>query len=597
MLVVSLAASLLMLNLASVAASSEPVDGCVHFEETGHNLCDAFEVFWNENDGAGNFGMPLTDAYEEINADTLEPAIVQYVGKARLEVHPQNAGTPYEILAGRVGDEALLYGRGVDWWTLPAGDPAAPNYFSETGHAIAGEFWEYWSSHGIELGDEGVSFRESLALFGFPISEAALESSANNDNVMTQWFERARLEIGPDGQVVMADLGVEMTSTDDGFSPRIQRELDANLQYWHAELDLPGIMAGVWVPGVGAWTGVLGEADTSTGEPLAFDQHVRIGSVTKTYTVTLILQLADEGLLSLDDTVDMYFDDVPNGDTITLRHLASLTSGLASYTVDPDFQDTLFSNPQRAWEPEELVEIGLRNTAAGCPYAPTACFPAGTDWFYSNTNTVMLGLIVEQVTGRSYAEVLEELILVPLGLENTWHPSSSDLPEPFAHGYTTQGLPDDAVGVQDATFWNPSWGWGVGDIVSTFDDLYVWGRALGSGELLSAEMQAERLTKLTVGPNTPERSYALGIGFKNGWWGHGGELPGYNATTYYRPDLDAVIVVVVNSDQVPYEGGHVDPAYLMTDAISDVAGREAPLGDFDGGVPWVDDSLAGDDGE
>ena len=385
------------------------------------------------------------------------------------------------------------------------------------------------------------------------------------------------------------------------FSERTIRDLEQAVEAKYQELGVPGLLVGVWVPGVGEWTQSYGVSNLDTQAPMQFDQHVRIGSVTKTFTVTLILQLHDEGLLDIDDPVGKYFgtdpasgkivldNAIPNADRITLRHMASLTSGLANYTFDPDFQNELFNNTQRQWQPLELVNIGIANTITGCPYAPTACFEPGESWFYSNTNTVMLSQIVEHVTGKSYREVLHERILQPIDLQNTDQPTDNTLPEPFSQGYTLQGRDDGQL--QNATHWNPSWGFGVGDLISDFEDLRVWGRVLGRGDLLKPETQALRREQVSVGPNRPgERAYALGMGYTRGWWGHGGELPGYNSMTYYQPDIDAVMVVIANSDELE-DGSH--PAYFVGDVIIDIAAREAPLlEDFDPDVPFIDDPFS-----
>lgn len=376
----------------------------------------------------------------------------------------------------------------------------------------------------------------------------------------------------------------------DGFSTRIVNELDETLEESFEEIGAPGILVGLFVPGVGTWKRNIGVSNIETKEPFEFDMHVRIGSITKTFTTQLILMLQDTGLLSLDDPVSLYLDDIPNGDSITIRNLGNMTSGLASYTFDTDFQDTYFSNPEEPWLPQELVEIGIANTEAGCPFVPPACFEAGSSWFYSNTNTVLLGLIIEKVTGQSYGEVLKELVLDPLGLNETSHPTTTILPEPFSHGYTIQGSPDDER--LDATFWNPTWAFAVGDIISTFDDLRIWARALGSGELLSEQAREERFKGVNLPPNTQQRFYAYGIGFTNGWWGHSGRLPGYNTLVLYRTDLKASLVVVVNSDEdVIVEGEKTGPVHVLANKIVSIAAREAPLGEVPDEVHWEDDSL------
>ena len=388
------------------------------------------------------------------------------------------------------------------------------------------------------------------------------------------------------------------------FSDRTLRDLETAVGEKYRELGVPGLLVGLWVPGVGEWTQSYGVSDLDTQAPMRFDQHVRIGSVTKTYTVTLILQLHDDGLLNIHDPVSKYFgtdpasgkivleNAIPNADRITLRHMANLTSGIASYTADPDFQDQVFNNNQRQWQPLELVNIGIANTVAGCPYAPTACFEPGENWFYSNTNAVMLSLIVEHVTGKSYREVLHERILAPLGLQETDQPVDNTIPQPFAQGYTFQGRDDNVL--QNATNWNPSWGFGVGDLTSDFEDLRIWGRAVGRGDLLKPETQALRQEQVSVGGHQPGvRAYAVGIGYNQGWWGHGGELPGYNSMTFYRPDIDAVMVVIANSDELE-DGAH--PAYFVGDVIIDIAARESPLlEDFDPDVPFINDPFSPED--
>jgi hypothetical protein len=193
-----------------------PMDGCQYFDQTGHNLCQPFLDFWNHNGGLDVFGYPLTEAFQEQNFDTGQTYLTQYFERQRFEWHPENAGTVYETLLGRMGVEILVI-QGRDWHSFPTANSSAPHYFSETGHAIAPEFWEYWSSHGLDYGDDGMSFRESLLLFGYPISEPAMETNADGDNVLTQWFERAVFELHPGNSaqytVLLRRLGAEFLDT------------------------------------------------------------------------------------------------------------------------------------------------------------------------------------------------------------------------------------------------------------------------------------------------------------------------------------------------------------------------------------------------
>ncbi len=332
------------------------------------------------------------------------------------------------------------------------------------------------------------------------------------------------------------------TTTAGGGEQASEADLDASLENSFEESGAPGVVAAVQTPEY-RWVGTLGVADRTSEEPMTPDVHHRIGSVNKTFTVSLLLQAEADGLLSLDDTIDQYYEGIPNGDEITLRQMADMTSGIASYTFNEQFQEQLISDPQRVWTPEELVHIGIADSPA---------FDPDTEFQYSNTNTVLLGLVLQQATGRPIGDLYREQIIEPLGLQGTSFPEPEDssLPDPQARGYTLQGQ-DDGEPV-DITNLNPSWGWTAGAMISTVDDLLVYGRALGTGEgLLPPEQQAQRLDSFLgddIPPNTADRAYGLGIGREYGWVGHTGTLPGYNTTVYYSPELEATVVLETNSD-------------------------------------------------
>jgi hypothetical protein len=172
------------------------VAGRGYFPETGHTLGGAFRDYWNRNGGVPVFGYALTEEFTQRAPESAYGYTVQYFERQRFEYHPENAGTPYEVLLGRLGAEALA-AQGRDWQTLPKADPAAPHYYAITGQAIAPEFWDYWRSHGLEFGDRGVSEREALALWGYPITPPALEQVPTGETLLVQWFERARFEYHP----------------------------------------------------------------------------------------------------------------------------------------------------------------------------------------------------------------------------------------------------------------------------------------------------------------------------------------------------------------------------------------------------------------
>jgi hypothetical protein len=183
-----------------------------YYAESGHYLANDFRAFWTQNGGLPVFGYPMTEEFDYLGDDDAVFA-AQMTERQRFEWHPENAGTPYAVLLGRLG-ETILEQQGRDWTTFAKADPSAGHYFAETGHAIAPEFYGFWSSHGLDLGYDGTSFEESVALFGYPLSEPMPETNADGDTVLTQYFERAVFEYHPDNaepsQVLLRRLGAEL---------------------------------------------------------------------------------------------------------------------------------------------------------------------------------------------------------------------------------------------------------------------------------------------------------------------------------------------------------------------------------------------------
>lgn len=332
--------------------------------------------------------------------------------------------------------------------------------------------------------------------------------------------------------VVAAELPASATGP---MPAELAATIDAAATASFAEAAAPGAVVLVQTP-EGTFSKAYGFADPDTASPMTTDVHHRVGSITKTFTGTLLMQLASDGELSLDDTIDQYIDDVPNGDIVTLRQLANMTSGVASYTVDKKWEKEYTSHPERVWEPQELVDLGI---------SLPSLFEPGTEFNYSNTNTILLGKVIEDVTGEKIADVYRERIFEPLGLTGTSDPGqSAAFPDPHARGFTLQSPDATQENPTDATDWNPSWGWTAGELISTAQDLLVYGRALGTGQgLLEPEAQIERLTSF---PGSA--GYGIAWGCVDGWVGHGGELPGYNTSVFYDTTSDTTVITLANSD-------------------------------------------------
>jgi glucose/arabinose dehydrogenase len=194
-------------------AQSESAGDCRLLTETGRYLCEPFLSMWELNGGIAAFGFPITDPFRQYDEARTEQIVVQYFERQRMEYHRERAGTLYQVTLGRIGVDALR-SQGRDWRSFPVADQESLNYFPETRHIIDPLFHDFWTRHGLELGDPGISFRESLALFGYPISELTIETNSSGDQVVVQWYERARLEFHPsndlESRVLTGRLGAEL---------------------------------------------------------------------------------------------------------------------------------------------------------------------------------------------------------------------------------------------------------------------------------------------------------------------------------------------------------------------------------------------------
>jgi CubicO group peptidase (beta-lactamase class C family) len=308
---------------------------------------------------------------------------------------------------------------------------------------------------------------------------------------------------------------------------------------------VPGVILGISTPGAGVLIVKRGSADLSTGAPMERANSQRIGSITKSFTVTRILQLADERRLSLDDPISKYVSGLRNGDA-TLRELADMTSGIFNYTEDQAFILDFAFHRTKKWTDQQIVDVGNRNR----PY-----FAPGTHWHYSNTNTVLLGMVVQRVTGNPLRVELTRHIIRPLDLTHTIYPTGTLLPAPYTHGYATL---DTDQGRIDVTRLSPTSSAGSGAMISTLDDLFRWGPALARGALLSRRSQFARLQMFDsangVGPFYDR--YGLGLGRIDGWLGHTADIFGYQSLVMHNLVTGQTVVIFVNAsnhDHIPTE--------------------------------------------
>jgi D-alanyl-D-alanine carboxypeptidase len=344
------------------------------------------------------------------------------------------------------------------------------------------------------------------------------------------------------------------------LTPGVARQLDAAVRKVMREANLPGVTVGIWTPGQPSYVRSFGVADKSTGQKMAPNMYMRIGSETKTFTVTGLLQLVDQGKVGLDDPIGKYIDGVPNGNRITLRQLAEMRSGLFNYSEDPGFFKALTSAPRRPFTPQQLLAYSFKHPVM---------FQPGQKFFYSNTNLILLGLVVEKESGQHLGDYIKQHVLDPAGMQHTLFPTGAEFPTPHAQGYTQQTANGKEA---DSADWNPSWGWAAGAMISTLDDLRIWARTVATGQfpdgrrMVSAAAQKQRL--ITPGPGGIKGAgYGLGIFDVQGWIGHNGSLPGYESLTVYLPSTRTTLVVLLNTDTA-YRSQ--EPSTVLGEAITKI---------------------------
>jgi D-alanyl-D-alanine carboxypeptidase len=344
------------------------------------------------------------------------------------------------------------------------------------------------------------------------------------------------LATGPAGAAPPTSLSPSLQAA---ISTAVSKELAA---YGGAK-PVPGVVIGVWAPGKGAFTKGFGYSDLATRSPIALEDHFRIGSNTKTFVATVLLQLADERKLSLDDTISK-FDlgvSVPNQRKITLRELAEMRSGIIDAYAVPGVQQK-----SEAWwatqTPRQWVEL-----AASQP----PLFPPGAKYNYSNTNWLLLGLIIEKVTHNAIQNEIQRRILTPMSLTQTTFPTtSSAMPVPYAHGYSLNAK---GQWIDESTALAPSVSWAAGVMISDMADMKRWVKAYVTGTTNGRASQRARLTCIPIGEGN--LSYGLGIGCSAGWYGYTGGITGYNTAAYYLPATGATIIAFVSSQrEKPFPG-------------------------------------------
>ena len=308
-----------------------------------------------------------------------------------------------------------------------------------------------------------------------------------------------------------------------------------------------------------------GVAEIATKRPMGAGDRYRIASLTKTYVATVVLQLVAERKLRLSDTVDRWLPGlVPKGKQMTVHQLLNHTSGLYDHERDPEvLKPYLSGNLGYYWSPLRLVKLAVTRTAR---FAPGASKTSS----YSSTNYLVLGLIVERVTGKSIGAELKQRLFQPLRLAATTYPTrQTQLPRPYAHGYFLLGGQPPLV---DLSAFSPSLSGAAGAIVSNVDDVAGFYRALFSGRLLKPALLKAMMTTIPGGPDS-DLKQREGYGLERfptscgAAWGHSGSFPGYKNYALSSGDGKRQIVLMVNIDPT----AEPEPARALFYALLDKA--------------------------
>jgi CubicO group peptidase (beta-lactamase class C family) len=297
------------------------------------------------------------------------------------------------------------------------------------------------------------------------------------------------------------------------------------------------------------------EGESMTGVPATTDMHFRNGAVAISYVATLLLELVDEHKISLDDKLSKYLPDMPHANEVTIGELAQMTSGYQDYVLgNQEFAKIAYANPFMAWTTDDQLNLAIHKPLW---YAP------GTNWNYAHTNYVILGLVLEKVTGESMADLLQQKVLGPLGLTNTTPNLTAAIPEPALHAYTSErrsffNIPAKTPFYEDSTYWNPSWTINHGAIETTnIFDLEKTAVAIGTGKLLSPQSFKDMTTTDLRGRTRPVAgcgncrelnnfaTYGLGLWITGDWYFQNPLFYGYSAVDAYLPAQKIAIAVTV----------------------------------------------------
>jgi D-alanyl-D-alanine carboxypeptidase len=354
------------------------------------------------------------------------------------------------------------------------------------------------------------------------------------------------------GTVALAGFAAPVLAQD---GPTLATRLEATLEEFHGRYAFPGATAAIALPDGTVVTAEVGLADVENARAMTPDTPMLAASIGKTFVAATVLALESEGLLSRADLVSVHlgerpwFDTLPNAGTMTIGQLLHHTAGLPDHVHLPAFQQAWADLSARAdpVDPEGLVRFisGL-----------DPLFEPGTAWAYSDTGYVLLGLVIEAVTGAPWQEAVRARFLERLGLTETVPSDRPDLPG-LAVGYVAPdnpfGMPARTADAESRLLWNPAVESAGGGFASTSRDLARWGHLLFSGAAMAEPYPDRLLDGVPVDPDAPGILYGAGVAIyadtpRGAVWGHGGWIPAYVSSLRHYADHGVTVAFQINTD-------------------------------------------------
>lgn len=350
--------------------------------------------------------------------------------------------------------------------------------------------------------------------------------------------------------VCLLSTGVVYGQTTAANTNELRAALQLKLDEWHKAGSFPGATLGVVLANGESFGLAVGLSDRETRTTMKPTDRMLAGSVGKTFAAATALQLIKEGKISLDDKIEKYlgseqwFARLPNAKEITVRQLMNHTSGLVRYEFKDQFTKDLTANPEKVWKPAELVAYLLGEKAP---------FEAGKGWDYSDTNYIVLGMIIEKVTGRKFYDEANRRLLKPLKLTDTI-PQDGPRLKGVVQGYAGPNNPfggTDAMIVDGKFAINPQFEWTGGGYASTAHDLARWAKMFYEGKAFSPDLLPQVVDGVAAPMLGRESKYGLGAIIRKTpagtSYGHSGFFPGYMTDMMYFPEHKIAVAVQVNT--------------------------------------------------